>query len=83
MRLIGISVTFPILDSVSSISLNTGPGSREYYIRKIMNTYNYDRPNAEKAYEYMKYKRATVLLGNHSLFKSLRSRMRHHRRHLR
>jgi len=36
-----------------------------------MTTYNYDRTNAEKAYEYMKYKRASVLLGNHSLFKSL------------
>lgn len=33
-------------------------GSREYYIRKIMETYSYDRENAEKAFEYMKYKRA-------------------------
>lgn len=33
-------------------------GSREYFIRKIMATYNYDRENAEKAYEYMKLKRA-------------------------
>lgn len=31
-----------------------------------MTTYNYDRDNAEKAYEYMKYKRANTLLGNHS-----------------
>jgi hypothetical protein len=64
-------VTFPIPGSVSPVSLISTAGSREYYIRKIMTTYNYDRTNAEKAYEYMKYKRASVLLGNHSLFKSL------------
>lgn len=38
-------------------------GSREYYIKKIMATYNYDRENAEKAFEYMKYKRANYTLG--------------------
>ena len=38
-------------------------GSREYYIKKIMTTYNYDRENAEKAFEYMKYKRANITLG--------------------
>jgi hypothetical protein len=38
-------------------------GSREYYIQKIMATYNYDRDNAEKAFEYMKYKRANYTLG--------------------
>jgi hypothetical protein len=38
-------------------------GSREYYIKKIMATYNYDRDNAEKAFEYMKYKRANYTLG--------------------
>jgi len=32
-----------------------------------MATYNYDRENAEKAYEYMKYKRANMLLGNHCI----------------
>ena len=29
-----------------------------------MATYNYDRENAEKAYEYIKYKRAQYTLGN-------------------
>ena len=38
-------------------------GSREYYIRKIMTTYNYDRENAEKSFEYMKYKRASYTFG--------------------
>jgi hypothetical protein len=28
-----------------------------------MATYNYDRENAEKAFEYMKYKRAAYTLG--------------------
>ena len=28
-----------------------------------METYNYDRENAEKAFEYMKYKRANLALG--------------------
>ena len=28
-----------------------------------MATYNYDRENAEKAFEYMKYKRANYTLG--------------------
>jgi hypothetical protein len=28
-----------------------------------MATYNYDRDNAEKAFEYMKYKRANYTLG--------------------
>ena len=28
-----------------------------------MATYNYDRTNAEKAFEYMKYKRANYTLG--------------------
>ena len=37
--------------------------SREFYIRKIMDTYGYDRENAEKAFEYMKYKRANYTLG--------------------
>lgn len=30
-------------------------GSRELFINKIQATYGYDRENAEKAYEYMKY----------------------------
>ncbi len=38
-------------------------GSREFYIRKIMETYGYDRENAEKAFEYMKYKRTHYTLG--------------------
>ena len=38
-------------------------GSREYYIRKIMTTYNYDRENAEKSFEYMKHKRASYTFG--------------------
>jgi hypothetical protein len=29
-----------------------------------MTTYNYDRENAEKAYEYLKYKRSQYTLGN-------------------
>jgi hypothetical protein len=33
------------------------------YIKRIMETYNYDRENAEKAYEYLKYKRAQYTLG--------------------
>jgi hypothetical protein len=31
-----------------------------------MATYNYDRENAEKAFEYMKYKRANYTLGKFS-----------------
>jgi len=38
-------------------------GSRELYVRKLMYTYGYDRENAEKAYEYLKYKRAQFTLG--------------------
>ena len=30
-----------------------------------MVTYNYDRDNAEKFYEYMKYQRATLTLGKY------------------
>lgn len=30
-----------------------------------MATYNYDRDNAEKAFEYMKYKRANYTLGKY------------------
>jgi hypothetical protein len=37
--------------------------SREYLIRKIMETYHYDRDNAEKALEYMRYKRAQYTWG--------------------
>lgn len=32
--------------------------SREHFIKKIENTYGYDRDTAEKTFEYMKYKRA-------------------------
>lgn len=39
-------------------------GSREYFIKKIQVTYGYDRDNAEKTYEYMKYQRAKLALGN-------------------
>jgi ABC-type microcin C transport system permease subunit YejB len=38
-------------------------GSREYYIQKIMTTYGYDRENAEKTYEYLKYKRMQYTVG--------------------
>jgi hypothetical protein len=39
-----------------------------------MSTYNYDRENAEKAFEYMKYMRANYTLGrsiNLSMFKMM------------
>lgn len=40
-------------------------------IRKLMATYNFDRENAEKSYEYFKYKRAQYTLGiASSLFKA-------------
>ena len=39
-------------------------GSREFYVQKLMQSYNYDRENAEKAFEYIKYKRAQYSLGN-------------------
>ena len=32
--------------------------SKELFIRRIMESYNYDRINAEKVYEYLRYKRA-------------------------
>lgn len=38
-------------------------GSRELYVQKIMATYNYDRENAEKAFEYIKFKRTQYMLG--------------------
>lgn len=38
--------------------------SREFYIKKIEETYGYDRDNAEKAFEYIKYQRAKYCLGN-------------------
>lgn len=53
-----VSVSLPLF-----IHTFLNAGSREYYIRKIMATYNYDRDNAEKAFEYMKYKRANYALG--------------------
>jgi hypothetical protein len=36
-----------------------------------MATYNYDRENAEKAFEYMKYKRANYTLGKLLVVKDL------------
>jgi hypothetical protein len=35
-----------------------------------MATYQYDRENAEKAFEYIKYKRAQFTLGNNPSFES-------------
>ncbi len=53
----------PRLRKFSFSFIKPSTGSREYYIKKIMETYNYDRENAEKAFEYMKYKRANLTLG--------------------
>jgi len=56
-------------------------GSREYYIKKIMATYNYDRENAEKAFEYMKYKRANYTLGKQKQQQRFKQHIEVHNKH--
>jgi hypothetical protein len=51
-------VIFQTLDRVIFHLFTFFTGSREYFVRKIMATYNYDRDNAEKTFEYIKVKRA-------------------------